>query len=255
VGRDHHDLRCRGAVRHQLDQWRACHFIEVAYFVGFTLTTLGVGDFVPASPLWQIASVLTALSGLILITLGITYLLSVVGAIVSRRAFAAHVRALGDTPADIVVGGWSGSQFDSAFIQHLVSLASQLTTLSEQRLAYPVVHYFHASSRIVAGSVALANISEAVMLMEIGVAEQARPPRSATTPVQAAVVRNLSASDFSGSVRGDVPIVAPPDLAPLASAGIPLVDAEKYQRAAVMQSERRRTLHRLVRSERWQWSP
>lgn len=43
--------------------------------------------------------------------MALTYLISVVSAGVSGRAFAAEVDGLGSTPADVVSAGWDGSRY------------------------------------------------------------------------------------------------------------------------------------------------
>lgn len=228
--------------------------VSLVYFVGFTIFTLGIGDFVPADGVWQIVTAVASFSGLLLVTLAITYLLSVVSAVVSRRSLAVHVHSLGSTPAEIVVGGWTGSSFSSAFVQHLVSLASELATLSEQHLAYPVLHYFHPRDPATAGSVAIADLSEAMLLMETAVAQEARAPQSATGPVQYTVRRHLNSSEFAGSVNTPVAVPPLPDLSALRAAGLPLAPHEDYEAAAALQAERRRALHQLLLSEGWRWT-
>lgn len=176
----------------------AAGLVAVVYFVGFTIFTLGLGDFVPVEGVWRIVTTVATFSGLLLlVTLAITYFLSVVSAVVSRRSLAVHVHSLGRTPAEIVAGGWTGSSFSSALVQHLVSLTSELAPLSEQHLAYPVLHYFRPRDPATAGSVAIANFSEAMLLMESAVAPEVRAPHSATNPVQYAVARHLHSSEFA----------------------------------------------------------
>lgn len=76
---------------------------ETAYFSGFTIFTLGTGDFVPAGDGWRITTALASFLGLFLVTLAITYLVSVVSAVVNRRSFAAAVHLLGDSGTQLVV--------------------------------------------------------------------------------------------------------------------------------------------------------
>lgn len=47
-----------------------------AYFAGFSVFTLGVGDYVPNGPVWQLLTVVAVVSGLALTTMAITYLVS-----------------------------------------------------------------------------------------------------------------------------------------------------------------------------------
>jgi Ion channel len=68
------------------------------YFVGYTLCTLGNGEFVPAGGGWQLVTALVSMSGLALITLAVTYLLAVLEAIVGKRTFATQVFGVADSP-------------------------------------------------------------------------------------------------------------------------------------------------------------
>lgn len=120
-------------------------FADVVYYAGFTIFTLGVGDFEETTPGWRLATAVAGFEGLFLVTLSITYLLSVVSAVVARRALAAQVTALGDTASLIVARAWDGTSFSSAFEQQLVGLSGSLASVAEQHLVYPVLHHFHAS--------------------------------------------------------------------------------------------------------------
>jgi hypothetical protein len=64
------------------------------YFAGYTLLTLGNGDFRPDGPLWRMATVLAAGNGFGLVTLSISYLVPVVSAATEKRQLAAHLHAL-----------------------------------------------------------------------------------------------------------------------------------------------------------------
>lgn len=66
----------------------AADWSERIYYVGYTLFTLGNGDFAPNSSFTQAVTVMTNLTGMFLITLSVTYFLPVI----SRRL------ALGPSP-------------------------------------------------------------------------------------------------------------------------------------------------------------
>ena len=63
------------------------------YFVGYTLVTLGLGAYPPAGPAAQLATTAASLSGLVVLTLAISYILPVLQAAVHRRATAAPLSA------------------------------------------------------------------------------------------------------------------------------------------------------------------
>lgn len=68
------------------------------WFVAYAMSTMGNGDHTPNGDVWQIVASLTTLSGFFLAPLVISYLLSVLGAVVAKRAFAGQVSGMGQTP-------------------------------------------------------------------------------------------------------------------------------------------------------------
>lgn len=226
---------------------------DTVYYVGFTIFTLGVGDFVAATPMWRILSAVASFNGLVLVTLSITYLLAVVSAVVNRRTLAVRITALGETPADIVIEGWAGDRFSEAFVQQLVSLGAAVSAASEQHLAYPVLHYFHSPSAESAAPVALARLDGALLLLRAAVAPEARLHRSALEPVHRALDRWLFAagSMYSGQRRSRPPAV--PETSALRGAGIPLVSSAEYLEVAAADADRRSRLRGVVESDGWSW--
>ena len=226
---------------------------DVVYYAGFTLFTLGVGDFVATTPGWRVVTAAASYNGLFLVTLGITYLLSVVGAAVDRRAMAVRIHALGHSSEQIVARGWTGQSFSSAFVQQLVALSGDIATLAEKHLAYPVLHYFHSGGRDAAASLAIAHLDGAMLLLREGVDVDARPDDSATAPVRELIDRYLTTVGTSVVVnRSEAPRA--PSLAPLAAAGLPVVDADRFAEAVAREHDRRRTLLQLVHNDGWSWS-
>lgn len=113
------------------------------YFTGYTLFTLGNGELRPGEGAWQLATVAATGTGLILVTLGITYLVPVASAVAERRQLASYVSALGEDAADILGRAWDGSGFGS-LTQHLVALAPLIDAARQRHLTYPVLHYYHS---------------------------------------------------------------------------------------------------------------
>ncbi|HVM28117.1 MAG TPA: ion channel [Mycobacteriales bacterium] len=226
---------------------------QVVYVAGFSVFTLGVGDFVAESDTWRLFTAAMSCAGLALITLAITYLISVVSAVVDRRALAVHVQGLGRSPSDIVVRGWDGSAFSPPFQQHLVSLTGRVSTLAEQHLAYPVLQYFHTGQRAVAAPVALARLDDALLLLSSAVSPPARPAASATEPLRYAVERHLVTGPGTARADDAGPTPGAPGLEPLADAGIPLVPAAHYADAVARARPRRAALLRFVIASGWSW--
>lgn len=120
-------------------------FSTALYFSGFTITTLGTGDVVPVSPVYRALTVAEAAVGFSVLTMVLTYFLSIYGSITARKTFASslhhHTFDTG-TPVQFVLGI---SRVDdiSRGSEHLSQLARFLTHTAETHRSYPVLRYFH----------------------------------------------------------------------------------------------------------------
>lgn len=66
------------------------------YFVAQAMFTMGNGDFYPSTQVWQVAASLTTASGMLLVTLGVSYVISVLDGVTGRRSFANSVMGVGN---------------------------------------------------------------------------------------------------------------------------------------------------------------
>lgn len=135
------------------------------YVTGFLLFTLGVGDYVMKEGIWQILAIFNAASGLVFITLGVTYILSVLEAVTQKRAFAESVRGMGESVTEVMTDSWNGKDFHDIDLL-LNSFSSQLSTLTSLHNAYPILHYYQTSKRDEELSVAVATLDEALTVLE-----------------------------------------------------------------------------------------
>ena len=99
-------------------------FIARIYFTGFTLFTLGLGDYRPDGAVWQILTALCVGTGFLSVTMSATYLVPMLSAAAQKRAIASVIASLGDTPEEIVINGWRDG--------NLLSLGTRLASLSSQ---------------------------------------------------------------------------------------------------------------------------
>jgi hypothetical protein len=227
---------------------------DVVYFVGFNLFTLGVGDFVATSPGWRLAAVVASFSGLFLITLSITYLLSVVSAVVARRALAAQIGSIGRSPEEIVGRAWDGRTFTDASIQQLAVLASPLALTTEHHLAFPVLEHFSAPEVTTSAPVCVARLDEAVRLIDTGVDADHRPHESALAPVRAILHRYLEVVSRNAVDDDGANTPPPPDLDCLRAAGVPVVDDCTHVLALDSHAATRSAWRRHVRTAGWDWA-
>lgn len=224
---------------------------DTVYFVAYSISTMGNGDFTPNGHGWQIATALAALSGLTLVTLGISYLVSVLSAVVMKRALASEVAGLGVSPEEFVQHGWNGRDFHS-LDRTLGSLAAALLQVTQQHLAYPVLSSYLASSREQSLPVGIAVLDDALTLLRHGVPPEIRPDPVALHSARSAVQSYLGTLN-AGSIDPADDVPAPPSLEPLREAGIPTVPVPDLSAAMEDQRDRRRGLLGLVRHEGWSW--
>lgn len=119
--------------------------VELAYFVGFTITTLGYGDFVPSDSSWKLVAIVSAVNGFSVFTLAVTYWLSIVSAVVKKRKLASTIALLGPSPIVILKRNRGEGDFDILGSQ-VDKIVAELLELEQQQRAYPILHYYHADS-------------------------------------------------------------------------------------------------------------
>ncbi|WP_375263815.1 ion channel, partial [Palleronia sp.] len=221
------------------------------YFVGYMLFTAGNGDYTPNGDVWQVLAALTNMTGMLLATLAITYVLSVVSAVVQKRAFASQVSGLGQTAAKIVASGWNGQHLRSLDLP-LSSLSSQLSQMSERYRAYPVLQYYHAAERQKSPIVAVTLLDDALTLMKFGVPAEHQPSPAVLQSARASVESFLDT--LPSAFIHPAPEAPPdPDLAAVADVGIPTLPQEQFVEEVEALSERRRRMLGLLRNDGWNW--
>ncbi len=221
------------------------------YFSGFTLFTLGIGDYVPQGGLWPVLTALASLNGLFLITLSITYLIPVASAAAEQRTLAASIHDLGATPVELLLRAWDGEGF-RALENHLTQLLSAIEMHTERHVAYPVVHYLHSSKARAAIGPSIARLDEALLLLTDGIDPSVRLSETSVMSVSAAIEALLMTLDKDYVRPADEP-PSPPDLDALRAAGIPTVGDADFERAVDRARGRRCLLRAFVEDDGWRW--
>jgi hypothetical protein len=120
-------------------------WVDAIYYSGSTLTTLGYGDIVPRAGWLRFVALSEAASGFALISLAITYLITVTGALEHKRAVALSLYHQAGEGAD--VAGFITHHFvEGRFYGLRAALrtaARDIQELLESHIEHPVIHYFH----------------------------------------------------------------------------------------------------------------
>lgn len=225
-------------------------WVERTYFVGYVIFTLGLGDFKPNGNTWQILTTIASGTGLLLITLIITYVMSVLSAVVQKRSFANHVMGVGRTAEAFVQTGWNGQNFHMLDLP-LSNYASVLSQITEQHFVYPILHYYHGAQSVKSPAVGVAVLDEALTLLQFGIPSDLRPNRVLLASTRAAIEDYLNT--LYTFVNVDQPAPPLPDLTRFRREGIPTVSDDEFRASLEQISERRGKLVGLVRHEGWDW--
>lgn len=224
------------------------------YFVAFSMFTMGNGDIIPLGGFWQIATSLVTASGMLFVTLGVSYVLSVLGAVSAKRSFASSVQGLGETGSDIVRTAWDGTDLRALDLP-LSGLSAQASSLADRHKSYPILHYYHSERGENASALAVAALDEALTLLMHAV-----PATESGDLYNRTVVRSArsSTTNYLRTLRTAFiePASSPPptpQIQQLRAAGIPAVGDDEFEQAVAELADRRRMLLGVVVADAWQW--
>ncbi|MBD1396470.1 two pore domain potassium channel family protein [Pontibacter sp. JH31] len=225
---------------------------EKLYFSGYTLSTLGNGDFKAGSTFWDITTNLLAFSGLAFITISITYIMPVLSAVILQVKLSVFINCLGNTPQQILANGWNGQNFDR-LLKNDADIADMLIEHCENHKVYPIIHYFHNSELKKSIIVSLAILDEAISMLSVAVDKSAMPDKKDIALLQKSMDFYLEVLKQDKKINtSDMP--AQPDWTLLEQEGIPLSQEsiEEFNTNAHLH-KRRRILAHLLEEDGWNW--
>ena len=139
--------------------------LDKLYYAGFVVSTLGIGDFTPSNDLWRVITDIYAFTGLILITMSVTYFIPVLSAVIKQRKLGINLSNLGDSVEKIILNVINGNDYTFFKIQ-LLNYSDALLEHNQNHRAYPVIHFFHNSDKEHSIIIQVARLNEAVYVME-----------------------------------------------------------------------------------------
>ncbi len=142
---------------------RVANIWERLYFTGYTISTLGMGNFKPTSAIFELLTSIFSIFGFIFFTTSMTYFISVSSALVNKRTITKTIISLGDTPQRISQQLLNFSS--SHFLQQLVSLQTMIDRHAVNHHAYPVVHFYSHSKKEDSFSINISRLDEALSLL------------------------------------------------------------------------------------------
>ncbi|MFP5318693.1 MAG: two pore domain potassium channel family protein [Acidimicrobiia bacterium] len=226
------------------DSGEPASVVERVQFAGAGLFTLDSAELSAGAGAWQFARIGATATGVVFVTLAISYFVPVATALAERRELGAYIWSLGDTPDRLVRRGWRDGRLDG-LEQHLVALTPMVHGLAERHLTYPVLQYFHSARVRTSTALSLAVLDDALTLLRYGVGPGVRLDPVVTEPLARAVGWYLDTVEDAFVSGAPGPLRAP-DLGALHDAGIPIVEEDEFGAAVDGQQRRRCQLAKLL---------
>ncbi|MBD2111274.1 MULTISPECIES: potassium channel family protein [Cyanophyceae] len=122
-------------------------FFAAVYYVGFALTTLGIGDFTPQTSFQRLLIVLQGILGYSVLTLTLSYVTAIYSNLTRRKSFALSLHHGTADTADSaeLLARLAADNNINTLNQDISETAQNLMELLESNKSYPVLLYFRYS--------------------------------------------------------------------------------------------------------------
>ncbi|GEK88666.1 Ion channel [Alkalibacterium putridalgicola] len=221
------------------------------YFTGYTIFTLGIGDFTPKPGFWQVVTAFGSGIGILFLTLGASYVINVVGAVVNKRSFARSISGLGMTSEEIMKAGWNGKDFHQLDLL-LMNASADISKLTQQHQAYPLLHYYHSQTPEEASAVGVAILDDLMTILHYGLKDKDSVNAVLVKETRSSIETYLDTLT-SAFVKPSESEPDRPDITRLFNMGIPFVKEEEFMRDLDTLSRRRQKLLGAVYSDNHDW--
>lgn len=226
--------------------------VNVFYFSGYVLSTLGNGEFKPASENWQLVVVFFSFSGFIFITTGISYLLNLASAVIHKRSLALSISNLGGSPEEIVANTYQGNGSYDSLMNRVPDLQEKINKHNQNHFAYPISHYFYSTSKTESLAISLSNLDEALTIILY------YTERSISVEKEISIIRNaihefLETIQHSFITELEEHEDVSPNITDLKRKGIPITSHRTANQISVLK-KRRSLIAGFLKSSGWSWN-
>jgi len=226
--------------------------VNKIFFTGYTLSTLGLGDIEPEGNFWDILTAILSFTGLILISIAITYLIPVVSAEITKRKISVNINTLGGSVQEILLNYWNGSNFKE-LEQPFIPLIDSIILHAQNHKAYSVLHFFHSSDRKEAFVLNITNLDEVLTVLLHNIPKDQQPSYNTLIRLRKAISSYLVTlpATFITPGKKTPPIQI---LTDLESKGIPILSGTTVDQEYKKLTTRRRLLLSLINDDGWEWT-
>jgi len=161
---------------------------ERLYYTGYVLSTLGLGNFKPLTPAFEMVTSIFSFFGFIFFTTSMTYLISVSSGVIHKRSLALSIRHMGKTPEEMVYRLLNQDEFLSRL--KLSSLQEKIERHCTNLQAYPVLHYFSNPEKADSINLNIAAFDETISILFYS--KQGDKLKNTLTPLRASLTYFLT---------------------------------------------------------------
>ena len=229
------------------DGQRTVNFWNVAYFIGYTLSTLGLGDLKPVQTSWRLLTDVAALCGFINLTFAVTFMVPVVQARQQRREFARLIHRRGPDAQALVVKALTDHPNGLQSVISDMHVALNMLDTKHHHAHY--LHCFHDERRPESFSLALPALGEAALIARCALPGPPPPGLGLSHALIDSLVRG-HAAHCPGPLP---PVPPPPSLSPLRRAGIATLSEAEFGTRLAEYAEHRQYLRAMVEEGLWSW--
>jgi len=226
--------------------------INKIFYTGYTLSTLGLGDMESTGDFWDVLTAILSFTGLILISIAITYLIPVVSAEITKRKISVYINTLGGSAEEILLNYWNGKDFKE-LEQPFISLIDSIILHAQNHKAYSVLHFFHSSDRKEAFVLNLTNLDEALTVLFHNIPAEQRPPFNVLIRLRKAISSYLVTlpATFIKPGKETPPVMV---YTTLENKGIRILSGETVNLEYEKLKTRRQLLLSLIKDDGWEWT-
>tara|TARA_R110000868_G_scaffold408400_1_gene691518 strand:- start:566 stop:1639 length:1074 start_codon:yes stop_codon:yes gene_type:complete len=226
--------------------------VNKIFYTGYTLSTLGLGDMEPEGNFWDMLTAVLSFTGLILISIAITYLIPVVSAEIMKRKISVYINTLGGSVEEILLNYWNGKDFKE-LEQPFISLIDSIILHAQNHKAYSVLHFFHSSDKKEAFVLNLTNLDEILTVLLYNISAEQRPTYNVLIRLRKAISCYLVTLPETFIIPGKQ---TPPilNLENLENKGIKLISGEMVDLEYKKLRTRRQLLLSLIKDDGWEWT-
>ncbi len=134
------------------------------YYTCYILSTVGIGDYVPATNFGQILTGFLSFSGFILLTTALAYVISVTGAVSDKRDLAIGISSMGDNPKDLYAY-FTQEEKLSLLFEASPNMRELLHTFTHNYLSYPMIENYLTNNPTNSEGIQLVNLYEVLRIV------------------------------------------------------------------------------------------